>query len=90
MSRSFYKVLVPNNYARRVIMSLLNSDSDITNEYKFADYDNVVDEQCGLIGSNSFYKLELAEIQFEHVKVPEQNLATFFFYKAFIASIAFS
>jgi hypothetical protein len=29
-------------------------------------------------------KLELAEIQFEHVKVPEQNLATFFFYKSFI------
>ena len=29
-------------------------------------------------------KLELAEIQFEHVKIPEQNLATFFFYKAFI------
>ncbi|QXP62317.1 ATP-binding protein [Polaribacter sp. HaHaR_3_91] len=29
-------------------------------------------------------KLELAEIQFEHVKVPEQNLAIFFFYKAFI------
>ncbi len=29
-------------------------------------------------------KLELAEIQFDHVKVPEQNLATFFFYKAFI------
>lgn len=29
-------------------------------------------------------KLELAEIQFEHVKVPEQNLATFFFYKAFL------
>ncbi|WP_420553279.1 hypothetical protein [Tenacibaculum aiptasiae] len=29
-------------------------------------------------------KLELVEIQFEHVKIPEQNLATFFFYKAFI------
>ncbi|APD07666.1 hypothetical protein UJ101_02165 [Flavobacteriaceae bacterium UJ101] len=29
-------------------------------------------------------KLELVEIQFEHVKVPEQNLATFFFYKAFV------
>ena len=29
-------------------------------------------------------RLELAEIQFEHVKVPEQNLATFFFYKTFI------
>ncbi|WP_321345209.1 hypothetical protein [uncultured Draconibacterium sp.] len=29
-------------------------------------------------------KLELVEIQFEHVKVPEQNLATYFFYKAFI------
>ncbi|PID84273.1 hypothetical protein CSB09_01970, partial [Candidatus Gracilibacteria bacterium] len=29
-------------------------------------------------------KLELVEIQFEHVKIPEQNLATFFFYKSFI------
>ncbi|ARK12181.1 ATP-binding protein [Fibrella sp. ES10-3-2-2] len=29
-------------------------------------------------------KLELVEIQFEHVKVPEQNLSTYFFYKAFI------
>lgn len=29
-------------------------------------------------------KLELVEIQFEHVKIPEQNLATFFFYKVFI------
>lgn len=29
-------------------------------------------------------KLELVEIQFEHVKIPEQNLATYFFYKAFI------
>jgi len=29
-------------------------------------------------------KLELVDIQFEHVKVTEQNLSTFFFYKAFI------
>lgn len=29
-------------------------------------------------------KLELVEIQFEHVKIPEQNLSTFFFYKAFL------
>lgn len=29
-------------------------------------------------------KLELVEIQYEHVKIPEQNLSTFFFYKAFI------
>ena len=28
--------------------------------------------------------MELVEIQFEHVKIPEQNLSTFFFYKAFI------
>lgn len=28
--------------------------------------------------------LELVEIQFEHVKIPEQNLSTYFFYKAFI------
>lgn len=33
---------------------------------------------------NKLDKLELVEIQFEHVKVTEQNLATFFFYKAFI------
>lgn len=30
-------------------------------------------------------KLELVDIQFEHVKISEQNLATFFFYKAFIS-----
>lgn len=29
-------------------------------------------------------KLELVEIQFEHIKIPEQNLSTYFFYKAFI------
>lgn len=29
-------------------------------------------------------KLELVEIQFDNVKVPEQNLATFFFYQAFV------
>jgi hypothetical protein len=29
-------------------------------------------------------KLELVEIQFEHVKIPEQNLSTFFFNKAFV------
>ncbi|WP_188049126.1 ATP-binding protein [Flavobacterium sp. GP15] len=29
-------------------------------------------------------KLELVEIQFEHVKIPEQNLSTYFFYKTFV------
>lgn len=29
-------------------------------------------------------RLELVEIQFNHVKIPEQNLATYFFYKCFI------
>ncbi|MFP9114760.1 hypothetical protein ACLI1A_12530 [Flavobacterium sp. RHBU_3] len=29
-------------------------------------------------------RLEAVEIQFDHVKIPEQNLATFFFYRAFI------
>src|SRR5690606_7365247 len=33
---------------------------------------------------DSLERLELVEIQFEHVKIPEQNLATYFFYKAFI------
>lgn len=29
-------------------------------------------------------KLELVEIQFEYVKIPEQNLSTYFFYKTFV------
>lgn len=29
-------------------------------------------------------RLELIEIQYDHVKVPEQNMSTYFFYKAFI------
>ena len=29
-------------------------------------------------------KLELVDIQFEHIKISEQNLSTYFFYKAFI------
>jgi len=29
-------------------------------------------------------KLELVELQYEHVKIPEQNLSTYFFYKTFI------
>jgi hypothetical protein len=29
-------------------------------------------------------KLEIVNIQYEYVKIPEQNMATFFFYKAFI------
>jgi hypothetical protein len=29
-------------------------------------------------------KLELVEIRFEHVKIPEQNLSVYFFYKSFI------
>lgn len=29
-------------------------------------------------------KLELVEIKYDYVKIPEQNLSTFFFYKAFI------
>ena len=33
---------------------------------------------------NNLDKLEIVELQFEHVKIPEQNLSTYFFYKAFI------
>lgn len=29
-------------------------------------------------------RLEIVEVQYEHVKIPEQNLATYFFYRAFI------
>ena len=33
---------------------------------------------------NKLDQLELVGIQFDHVKIPEQNLSAFFFYKAFI------
>jgi DNA polymerase III delta prime subunit len=33
---------------------------------------------------DSLDRLELVEIQYEHVKIAEQNLATYFFYRAFI------
>jgi hypothetical protein len=34
---------------------------------------------------NQLEKLELVEIQYDHIKISEQNLASFLFYKAFIA-----
>lgn len=55
---------------REVTVSILN-EFDIS----YNDFIDAID---------TLDKLELVEIQFEHVKVPEQNLATFFFYKAFI------
>lgn len=44
-------------------------------ELKYSEFIDAIDK---------LDKLELVEIQFEHVKIPEQNLSTFFFYKAFI------
>ena len=42
---------------------------------KYSDFIDIIDK---------LDQLELVEIQFEHVKIPEQNLSTYFFYKAFI------
>lgn len=58
MDKSFYKVWVKNDYASRVIRSLLNSDIEITNAYPFASYDDVVNEQYNAIGGGKLFKLE--------------------------------
>ena len=42
---------------------------------KYSDFIDIIDK---------LDQLELVEIQFEHIKIPEQNLSTYFFYKAFI------
>jgi len=42
------------------------------------DYDAFVD------AIDHLNNLELVELQYGHVKIPEQNLSTFFFYKAFV------
>jgi len=44
-------------------------------EIDYYDFINAIDK---------LDKLELVELQYEYVKIPEQNLSTFFFYKAFI------
>ena len=54
----FYKVLVSKSYASRIIRSLLNTDIEITDKYRFADYDIVVNEQFDLIGDGKLFKLE--------------------------------
>lgn len=47
--------------------------------------DNFDVEYSAFIGAiDKLDKLELVEIQFEHIKISEQNLSIFFFYKAFI------
>ncbi|WP_347923669.1 hypothetical protein [Pontimicrobium sp. SW4] len=51
--------------------------SSILNHFEI-DYSSFID------AIDKLDKLELVEIQFEHVKIPEQNLSTYFFYKAFI------
>lgn len=55
---------------RKITTSILNN-FDI-------EYSNFID------AIDKLDKLELVEIQFEHVKIPEQNLSTYFFYKAFV------
>ncbi len=58
--------------------------------YKNKEITNSILEKFNIIYSefidviDKLDKLELVDIQFEHVKIPEQNLATYFFYKAFI------
>lgn len=58
-------------YKNKEIVDSILANFDI----KYSEFIDVIDK---------LDKLELVEIQFEHVKVPEQNLATYFFYKAFI------
>lgn len=55
---------------REITISILNNFG-----INYSDFIDVIDK---------LDKLELVEIQFEHVKIPEQNLSTYFFYKSFI------
>jgi len=59
--------------------------SEILNAFEI-DYNDFIDS------IDKLEKLELVEIQYEYVKIPEQNLSTYFFYKAFIKDklLAFS
>lgn len=58
-------------YKNREITTSILNNFDI-------EYSNFID------AIDKLDKLELVEIQFEHVKIPEQNLSTYFFYKAFV------
>ena len=58
-------------YKDKELVTNILSDFEI-NYYDFID---VIDK---------LEKWELIEIQFEHVKIPEQNLSTYFFYRSFI------
>lgn len=58
-------------YKNREVTESILKEFDVS----YNDFIDIID---------SLDKFELVEIQFEYVKVPEQNLATFFFYKAFI------
>ncbi|SME73858.1 NB-ARC domain protein [Bacillus cereus] len=58
-------------YKDKELVTNILSDFEI-NYYDFIDAIDKLD------------KWELIEIQFEHVKIPEQNLSTYFFYRSFI------
>lgn len=58
-------------YKEKELMEHMLHDFDITYS-EFIDTIDVLE------------KWELVEIQFDYVKVPEQNLSTYFFYKAFV------
>ena len=58
-------------YKDRNISSSILSNFDID----YFDFVNAIDK---------LENLELVEVRFEYVKIPEQNLANFFFYKSFI------
>lgn len=58
-------------YKNKEITASILDNFDI----EYSDFIDIIDK----LG-----QLELVEIQFEHVKIPEQNLSTYFFYKAFI------
>ena len=65
---SFFSAI---EYKNKEVTEAILKNFDIT----YNDFSDVI---------NKLDKLELVSIYFEHVKIPEQNLATYFFYKAFI------
>lgn len=52
--------------------------TDILNNFEIGDYASFIDH------IDILEKLELIEIQYDYVKISEQNLSTYFFYKSFV------
>jgi len=52
------RIWVKSNFTSQTIRSLLSSDIAITTQYKYGDYDNIVDAVNDSIGNGRLYRVE--------------------------------